>query len=417
MSPLDDVRSLHPMALRLVAMRLLVYLGVQCSYFIGIVGTLSFSLDGGVAENALGVVLMNGCMVLGSFVGGPLLDRVGPRRYFVAVVAALVAATLVFELLPSSVWSVFAGAAVFGCAWGMGDLVAKAFPAYLTDDPDELRHMNSAVFTVSNAAIVVGPLVGGAVAAATSPRAVFWLLAACALLSLAPAAGFRALREPAREAPGEGPRGGLREGFSTVFAMPALSLLFWSCFLSFFGYGAFDPLESLYYRDVLRVGVEWMGWLSAAAGVGGVVGALLVMRVPARHANAATLLATLSLEGLSCLVYVGTSSVAVACAGQVMLGVAFGALNPLLSTLVQQHAPLGVLGSVNAVMGFGSNVAGVLPLMCAPAIAGALGVQGTLVLASSMVFVVPMLIALARRRLVARVVAEERALASGADAS
>ena len=52
-----------------------------------------------------------------------------------------------------------------------------------------------------------------------------------------------------------------------------LTLLFWATMLSFMGYGAFDPLESLFYRDVLKVGAAWMGWLSALSGVGGLLGA------------------------------------------------------------------------------------------------------------------------------------------------
>ena len=44
-------------------------------------------------------------------------------------------------------------------------------------------------------------------------------------------------------------------------------MLFLLYFLGFFAYGAFDSLESLFYRDVLLVSGEWMGWLSACAGV------------------------------------------------------------------------------------------------------------------------------------------------------
>ena len=103
MSLLASLRSLSPMAKRLVFMRLAIYLGMQCAYFIGVVGTLTYAFDGGVTENALGIVLLNGCIVLGSFVGGPLLDRVGPRRFFSAVVAALVLTSLVYQLLAQSV--------------------------------------------------------------------------------------------------------------------------------------------------------------------------------------------------------------------------------------------------------------------------------------------------------------------------
>ena len=413
---LASLRSLSPAALRLVWMRLFIYLGVQCAYFIGVVGTLTYVMGGGVTENALGIVLLNGCIVLGSFVGGPLLDRIGPRRFFSVVVAALVFTSVAYQLLAQSVVGVLVGAALLGASWGLGDLVAKSFPAYLTDDAEELKTMNSVIFTVSNAAVIVGPLMGGFVSAVASPQAVFWLLGVCSLVALVPAAGFRPARDPRAAAEGlarstsDGDArsdDSLRAGFRSVFGSPALALLFWSCFFSFFGYGAFDPLESLYYRDVLRVDVEWMGWLSAAAGVGGVVGSMLLMRLPARRVNVRTLLAVLASEGVFALLYVGTPWVAVACAGQVLLGVAFGMLTPLLSTLVQTHAPLSTIGRVNAVMGFGNNVAGVAPLLCAPALAEVLGVQGTLVLASLLVLCMPLGIGIARRKEIALLADEE----------
>ena len=411
MTLLAGLRSLSPMAKRLVAMRLLIYLGMQCAYFIGVVGTLTYAFDGGVTENALGIVLLNGCIVLGSFVGGPLLDRVGPRRFFAAVIAALVSTSLLYQLLAQSAAGVLAGAALLGASWGLGDLVAKSFPAYLTDDPDELKTMNSVIYTVSNVAVVVGPLMGGTVAGIVSPQAVFWLLGICSLLSVVPALGFRPVRDPRAGEKDDARSDGdsLRAGFAAVFGSPALALLFWACFFSFLGYGAFDPLESLYYRDVLRVDVEWLGWLSAAAGVGGVAGSMLVLRLPARHVNVRTLLAVLASEGLFALLYVGTPWIAVASVGQVLLGVAFGMLTPLLNTLVQSLAPLAVLGRVNAVLGFGNNVAGVAPLLCAPALAEVLGVQGTLVLASLLVLLMPLVIGVVRRSQVAALVDEERA--------
>ena len=402
------------MARRLVLMRLGIYLGMQCAYFIGVVGTLTYAFGGGVTENALGIVLLNGCIVLGSFVGGPLLDRVGPRRFFTVVVAALVLTSVVYQLLAQSVVGVFVGAALLGGSWGLGDLVAKSFPAYLTDDTEELKTINSVVFTVSNVAVIVGPLMGGFVSSVASPQAVFWLLGVCSLAAMVPALGFRPSRDPhaaekdqARSAGADRSDDSLRAGFRAVFGSPALALLFWSCFFSFFGYGAFDPLESLYYRDVLHVGVEWMGWLSAVAGVGGVVGSMLLMRLPTRLVNARTLLAVLASEGAFALLYVGTPWVGVACVGQVLLGVAFGMLTPLLSTLVQAHAPLSSIGRVNAVMGFGNNVAGVAPLLCAPALAEVLGVQGTLVLASLLVLLMPVAIATVRRRQLSALVREE----------
>lgn len=406
-SLLASIKSLPPMAVRLVIMRFAIYLGVQSAYFIGIVGTLTFTMGRGVGDNVLGIAALNSCMVAGSFIGGPILDRIGPRRHFRLVIAGLVASAAAFQVLAQSVAGVLVGAAIFGLAWGMGDLVAKAYPAYLSDDTTFLKDLNSTVFTVSNVAIVIGPLVGGTLASLFSTKAVFIFMGICSLVALAPGLGFDALRTP--DIPKTERGGGITQGFSVVFGTEALSLLFWSCFFSFLGYGAFDPIESLYYRDVLHVGIEWMGYLSSAAGIGGIIGSLLVLRIPSRQVNMRALFGVLFGEGLGVLIYVSTDILAVAITGQILSGVAFGMMMPLLNTLVQAHAPLDVLGRVNSVMSFGYNIAGVVPLVLAPALAKMFGVQGTLVGASLLVCSMPIIISIARRSAIAELVDQERA--------
>ncbi|MFR9005383.1 MAG: MFS transporter [Collinsella aerofaciens] len=175
----------------------------------------------------------------------------------------------------------------------------------------------------------------------------------------------------------------------TVFTNSVLALLFCIIFLSNFGYGAFDPLESFFYRDVLHVGVEWMGWLSSASGVGTVLGAVLALRLPPHLVNLKTLLVALMSVGLGSLLYVGTPYVGVALVGQIALGVAWGVVNPLHNTIVQTTAPLDQLGRVNSVMGFGNMFAGVAPLAIAPWLAATFGVQQTLVGAGLVVTAVP----------------------------
>ena len=184
----------------------------------------------------------------------------------------------------------------------------------------------------------------------------------------------------------------------TVFTNSVLALLFCIIFLSNFGYGAFDPLESFFYRDVLHVGVEWMGWLSSASGVGAVLGAVVALRLPPHLVNLKMLLVALMSVGVGSLIYVGTPHVGVALVGQIVLGVAWGVVNPLHNTIVQTTTPLEQLGRVNSVMGFGNMFAGVAPLAIAPWLAATFGVQQTLVGAGMVVTAVPAALLLFGRR-------------------
>lgn len=409
--------SLSVQAKRLVAMRFLIYTGFQTSYFIGVIGTLTYADDASVVATSLAVLFMNVFVILGSFAGGAALDAWGPcRHFFLSIVGTLAtgAAILVFD---SATGIVLLGAVLLGFTMGFAQPIATSYPVYLTDDPVELKDINSAIAMFSNVSIIVGPMLGGFVAAAASSRAVFVLMMLFTVLALVAGWGFRpsagqaathegkpAIGDITSDKAGQSPdpnissRVTFATSIKTVFTNSVLTLLFCIIFLSNFGYGAFDPLESFFYRDILHVGVEWMGWLSSASGVGAVLGAVVALRLPPRFVSLKTLLVALMSVGLGSLLYVGTPYVGVALVGQIALGVAWGVVNPLHNTIVQTTAPLGQLGRVNSVMGFGNMFAGVAPLAIAPWLAATFGVQQTLVGAGMVVTAVPAALLLFGRR-------------------
>ncbi len=388
-----QIKGLSAQAKRLILMRFLVYTGFQSSYFIGIVGTLTYSDQASVASTSFAVALMNVFLILGSFAGGSFLDAAGPRRHFFITGAAIVLAGFGLFFFGGIDGILWVGAAGVGFLIGATQVVATSYPVYLTDDPGELKSINSAMTLLSNVSVVAGPAIGGVLAGAFGSLAVFPFMSLCAAAGLLMGLGFAPARSAAvSTAPAEGDEAAPSTFFDSVRFVAThgvLSLLFWVIFLANFGYGAFDPLESFFYRDVLHVGVAWMGYLSSAAGVGGVVGSLLVMRLSKDAVRIGTLLWALTFMGVGCLVYVGTPFVAVALVGQVAVGIGWGSVNPLHSTIVQTAAPLEMMGRVNSLMTFGSMVAGVVPLLIAPWLAGVFGVQQTLVGASAVVAMVP----------------------------
>lgn len=445
---LAEARALAPAARRLVLMRFLIYVGIQSCYFIGVLGTLTYSMDGEVASTAVVVALLNLFQIVGSFAGGAYLDARGPRLHFALLVIVMLAVDAFCIVFGGDVSALTFGAACLGFSFGFFEPVSRSYPAYLTADAIELKRINSALSIVSNIGVVVGPLIGGAIASVAPTRAVFAFMGACVVLAVIPAAGFRPVIGVRAEGGGQGAglaaeltegsagagtdcraagpsgrlagsrsslgpsgrpagsRSSLIEGIRAVFSNAALSFLFWAGFLSYLGYGALDPLESLYYRDVLQVGVAWMGWLSAASGVGAVAGALLVLRIPVRRVTVRTLLVLLCGMGIGCLVYVGTPYVLVALVGQVLLGLAFGMIVPLQNTLVQMHAAVEVIGRANSMMTFGASAGGVIPLLMSPWLAAMLGVQGTLLLASVLVASFPVLVLVFGHQRIARIDAE-----------
>lgn len=404
--------ALSSQAKRLVAIRFLIYTGFQSSYFIGVIGTLTYADGASVAFTSAAVLLMNVFVILGSFAGGSVLDAWGPRRHFFSNVAGVLAVGAVLVCFGYATAAVLVGAALLGFMIGYSQVAATSYPAYLSCDPAELKTINSVLMTLSNVSVIVGPILGGFVAAAFSSLAVFPLMMLFAALSLIPGWGFRPQARLVHSQDVEHDEQKEKEGtahasfamsIKTVFTNTLLLLLFVIMFLTNFGYGAFDPLESFFYRDVLHVGVEWMGWLSSASGVGAVAGALLVLRIPSRFVNLKTLLVALAAMGAGSLVYVGTPYVVVALVGQIALGVAWGVIHPLHNTIVQTTAPLEQLGRVNSVMSFGNMFAGVAPLVVAPWLAARFGVQPTLVGAACIVAAVPMVLLLCGHRYLGRV--------------
>ena len=398
----------------LIAVRFLLYLGVQASYFIGIIGALAYQTDATTVDLACAVGLFNLFIIAGNAAGGSLLDVRGPRMHTVVALFVAFASCLAFQMVKVDVGAVLVMGAAFGFATGVGFAYLSSYPAYLSADADELKRVNALLSVVSNGAVVLGPAVGGIIAAVLSAQRVFLFSACCAAAAAIPAIrllahtrGRRGSAAAADEAAPIAPRGSFAESARTVLAHPSLALLFWVGVLAYAGYGALDPLESLYYRDVLAVDISWMGWLSSAAGVGSVTGAMIAMRLPRRVVNVRTLLFLIAFEGLACWLYVGTPYVACALTGQLLLGAAFGMVTPLTNTLVQMHAPLHVLGRVNSVMNAGFNGAGVLPLVAAPALAAMFGVQQVMVGASIAVFAVPVACLVVRHAQIERLVAAE----------
>lgn len=396
--------SLSARAKRLVAMRFLIYTGFQTSYFIGVIGTLTYADGASVVATSLAVMFMNVFVILGSFAGGAALDAWGPRRHFWLSIVGTLATGAAIIAFGDATETVLAGAVLLGFVMGFAQPIATSYPAYLTDDPVELKDINSTITMFSNVSIIVGPTLGGFAAAAASSRAVFVLMMLFTVLALIAGWGFKpregriAGRAGQSSSPNTPARATFATSIKTVFTNSVLALLFCIIFLSNFGYGAFDPLESFFYRDVLHVGVEWMGWLSSACGVGAVLGAVVALRMPPRFVSLKTLLVALMTVGLGSLLYVGTPYVGVALIGQIALGVAWGVVNPLHNTIVQTTAPLEQLGRVNSVMGFGNMFAGVAPLAIAPWLAATFGVQQTLVGAGIVVTAVPAALLLFGRR-------------------
>ncbi len=390
---------------RIVAIEFLLMFALQSVYFVGVIGSATYTLHAGAADVALITLSLNACLVAGNAVAGPIIDTVGPRRTLLGVFALCALSGVAAWLLPMGFVLLYFSAMTNGLLFGVGTTAIDAYPRFFSADAGELARMNGLNQVAVGAAVIAGPALAGWITTWAPTQDVFVLLAATPLPAIALTWATReqltaaeadcrddecaADRDADRDAEltGAGEKGvplaTVAEGVRIVFGNEELRTLFLIGFFGFFAYGAFDSLESLFYRDVLRVGTGWMGWLSAVSGVGGMLGSMLVLKIPKERFSLRLLAAILVLVGVGSMLYTGTPFVLVAAVGQVVTGVGFGALAPVRTTLTQRRSDPTNVGRVTSVMRVGMNSAGVLPLLAAPALASALGVQAVLFGAST----------------------------------
>jgi MFS transporter, DHA1 family, multidrug resistance protein len=270
-------------------------------------------------------------LVVGQLVLGPLSDRWGRRRLLLRSTAMCAVASLLCALAPT-VGLLTAARFVQGFAGGGGIVLARAVAADLTSGMAAAR-LFSLFMTLSTAAPIVAPVLGGQLLAWTgSWRPMFVLLAAISTALVA--ASWWAIPETLPAA--RRSRGGLRQiggAFATlardrVFAGYALTIAF--AYASLFGYIAGSPfvLQELYGLSPTQFSLVFA--LNAAGLVAlGLLNARLVRRFPVR---------TLLLAGL----------IAAAVAAVVLLGVIVSGSAGLAAVLVPLFLVVASRGLVGA---------------------------------------------------------------------
>jgi MFS family permease len=362
---------------RVVLARLISRIGGEAAFFVGIWGKAAFDLEASAFGVAAIMAALGVASLIGSAIAGVLVDRFGPRKVvmigellFVPVAIGMIFADSVASLTVATFALGLFGTPVF--------TAISAFGPFLTDDPDRLARINSMIEGAAWAAFVIGPAVGAVIAGSAGLDGIFVLDAATsavAAIIIAPVktrhlAKDRERREGLKE---------LREGFSYAYGHRSLRFYIWLGSSVWILFGTFSALEPLFYRDILEVQPETMGWVNSIFGLGLVGGTLLAARLPPRYRTARSLVLIVALNSLGVLAYVGTDQVRVVVVAGVLWGLLIGVMAPLLRTLIQLNTTDEMMGRITGVTQIHSEVGHLIPLAIAPALAGVLGVQPTLI--------------------------------------
>jgi MFS family permease len=290
-------------------------------------------------------------ILLLSLWGGVVADRVHKRNLLVATQTA---AMLQAFLLAFLTWSgkvrvehVLIMAAILGVVNAFDAPTRQSFVVEMVGKEDLMNAiaLNSTIF---NAARIFGPAIAGVLVASIGVTGCFTLNG---VSFLAVIASLLAMRLPPmlKAATSESARQNLAEGLAYVRSNgTVLSILVLVGTTSLFGM-SYATLMPIFARDVLQVGAQGLGFLTAAAGIGALVGALTLASLGGFRRKGLLLTAGNLLFPAAMAAFAFSRSFPLSLLCLVGVGWAMIAQNATANTLVQTTVPDHLRGRVMSV--------------------------------------------------------------------
>ncbi len=364
---------------RVVAARFLSRSGSEAAFFVGVWGKAAFEMQASAGQLALIMFILSVSSILGSVSAGVLVDRYGPRNVLVVAevffIPAAIAIAFARDLSQLSVivavWA-FIGAPVV--------TAGASFAPFLVTQESDLKRTNALIEGAGSLAFAVGPAVGALLVRYASVDWVFILDAATSLV--AAVVVWRVALPPIVHEGETVSRGALSQfsaGLRIAYGIRSLRYYVLAGSLVWLAFGSFGALEPLFFRDVVGVGVETMGWMNSLFGVGFLVGASLLPRLPTALISARGLAVMVALTGFGAVLYVGSADLRIIAVGAFVWAAVVGVTEPLLRTLLHRDAPRSAVGRVMGIAEVHRRGGEIIPLGIAPWLAATFGVQAVLI--------------------------------------
>jgi MFS family permease len=234
-----------------------------------------------------------------------------------ALSCAAVAVALFADARPLIVYVLLLGPAV---AFTVTRPTQSSFAPGVARTPEELTATNVASGWVESASMLVAPALAGVVLAGWSEATVFALVAASTALGAALVLPLRSFARPVPTAEhGELDQVRLGEALSFVRQDPEAAMLVFLLGAQGVAIGALGVLSVEFAQGVLHRGGDWVGYLNAAFGAGGVVALVITARLVGRARLAGPLVLALVAWSLS---FLGLGAFPAAVGALVLIGVA-----------------------------------------------------------------------------------------------
>jgi MFS family permease len=370
----------------------------EWAHFVAL-GVFAYDAGGPVAVGIAGLVRMLPAALVAPFAAS-FGDRFRRERFLVAIAlvgAAALAASAVVFLVSENAPAIFALAAVVGLAATLVRPAQQALLPSLARTPEELIGSNGASSTVESLGTLVGPLLAGVLVAAADAGVVFAVGAGALLVSALFFARVRVEgRLQAAEVSSEPAYRLLLAGLAFVARAPTPRMVVGLVGAQAFVRGCLNVLIVVTAFEVLDANAAAVGYMTAALGVGGLLGALGAFALEGRRL-AVAFGVSLVFWGVPIVLMAPASFLATALLLLAVVGAANSIEDVAAFTLLQRIVPDDVLTRVLGVL-WGLAMGGVaLGSIVAPAVVKLAGPRAALVAVGA---ILPVLTILAWRRLV-----------------
>lgn len=320
--------------------------------------------------------------ILFSLFGGVIVDRVNRQRLVIVVQVVYMFTSLYLGIATTlhiiTVWQILLMAVVngiFSCvgfpAWQafIGDLV----PA---EDLKQGIALNSVQFNLSR---VIGPAVGGISIGLVGLAGSYYLNALSYVFVIIPLFFMHPVQHNLEGHREQSLWQGLHEGLTYTFRSTALILLLILQLLIAFLVFPYTTLLPVFARDIFHIGATGLGVLNSAAGIGALIGSILVVLASRRLSNGARMLVwTCVIGGLATAAFALTHNLQIAVSLLVVMGICTVMSSTTTNAAVQTLVPEEMRGRVLSILAL--ILFGVAPFgnLTAGWIAATWGTQNTL---------------------------------------
>jgi MFS family permease len=334
-----------------------------------------------LTKTAFALGLVNFLMALPTLllmpIGGVLADRVERRQILIytqllmLVLAAIMGVLVATQRL--ELWHVYLIAIPTGVATALELPAYQSFYPQLVEKEDlsQAISLNQSTF---HGARIIGPALASVFVAAWGTAAAFFANAASFVVVIGSLLLIRR-RPPASSDRKSSAKNFMAEGFRYVKERPELqSLLGMTGVTTMFIFPNLAVLMPFYAKHVLLTGADGLGWIMGISGGGSLIGAIMLLSVPAEARFRRIVLCTLTiLLTISALAWANHLWVAVVACGIQSFAIAHSL--GLVSIIIQEEVPDQLRGRVMSL--YMLSFSGVMPFatLLITAVADAIGMR------------------------------------------